>query len=1036
MKKTLFSIIIALLLLIEFTWAGPSASTGPSAEAQQSFTNEFWNAQNAGPEAAKAFSDKIYNQPPGTESDQQVRMLDNLSNGKAADGTEAKGYRGDPTDPGPSDWSDWEFEKNANGQITGFKEKDFDKKDTDGDGKISKQERDAWKKKKEKEDKERGGPPGQVRKNPDWDKDGNGYPDPGFSLMCYNCFKSPPTAIDDEEDQCHGSNKGACSNDSCSTNENCEQYSEKDKKGKEHFCHNCNPKDACGSAGFFSDNGCEGKCVNGFQCVPADVDKSGKAIPENQTRERGSTTPCFICKKRIVIEYYVLIIETPFQRFVLGQKPSSGFTPNSVLALAKSEPDSGKIKNIVGDLRNVTDFMGGFNVGLGPGGIATSASISMDQLTNALGKGLSGGGNYGDNCFDDIQNEADQNAASQGLPSGKEIKEGRTKTNENNKKEKSFDPADIKKAEDAGTPAISGPIVSCGQENGNKVLKIYSAGGELVDTVTKAMLKANPNILLEKIGLAQSWTDKLMMRTGFDFAGYVEKFTGLPLKNIQSQAAQIQDIKSKADAILAKKQKRNKKEPEAPTIPNDPLYQAPKKKERGFFGGEAPKTNIMGTQIGVILPAVEAPKKEEIPDQYSLRKIGFTPISDPNSAWNVIEGDQKNMVVAVIDSGLDLTHPDGPQYLWSNTKEIPNNHIDDDQNGFIDDVQGWNFIEENQDLTDHRGHGTFVTGIIAARTNNGIGIAGINPGAVIMPIKAADEEGRTDSLAIYRAINYAVNHGAKIINISLGGRSISKLEQQAVERAYSMGALVIIAAGNGGENLMTFGPASSKHALTVGMLDADGARSNVSNWGANLSLTAPGERIYSLCSKDIKKILPSIRKLGYYQQDGTSFTTPMVAGTASLVWAKNPQLTNEEVRDILISTAKPTSSDQWSAMTGAGQLDAAAALRAATDKSLIVMITNMHMNRDSKDNLSSIDLYGTVKGRFKEITIEAGKGKLARSFNKIAGPYQTPYNYQFITRLVIKDVLRGSNEWIIRIKVVDESGQEHIASMPLTIPSK
>ncbi|TAJ74906.1 MAG: hypothetical protein EPO42_14505, partial [Gallionellaceae bacterium] len=319
----------------------------------------------------------------------------------------------------------------------------------------------------------------------------------------------------------------------------------------------------------------------------------------------------------------------------------------------------------------------------------------------------------------------------------------------------------------------------------------------------------------------------------------------------------------------------------------------------------------------------------------------------------------------------------------------------------------------------------------------------VDPGdaGAIMPIKVADEEGVTDSLAIYRAINYAVDHGAKVINVSLGSKAISKLEQQAVERAHAMGALVVIAAGNSNESLVAFGPSSAKHALAVGQIDysppdgeAGGVRSTVSNWGPNLGLVAPGEQIYSLCSKDNKHVLPSIRKTGYYKQDGTSFATPMVAATASLLWAKNPALTNEQVADIILATATDMGDSGWDGMTGAGLLNAAAALRADTSEKLTVMITNIRTNRDPRGKVVSVDVYGTVRGTFKEYTVEAGKGKNATRFNAVAGPYREGSDYQHITRLIVQDVLRGSDEWILRIRAVDNNGREHIASTPFTLP--
>ena len=185
--------------------------------------------------------------------------------------------------------------------------------------------------------------------------------------------------------------------------------------------------------------------------------------------------------------------------------------------------------------------------------------------------------------------------------------------------------------------------------------------------------------------------------------------------------------------------------------PNDAFFPSlkPKKKSGGsFFSG---LISVI-TPVGVILPSDTSNGGEvNIIDQYSLPQIGFTDKSNPDSAWNVVDTKGPNVVVAVIDSGVDLSHPDGPEFIWQNPE---------------DGTHGWNFLDENSDITDQRGHGTMIAGIIAAKTNNGMGIAGINPGAVIMPLKVADKKGYANSLNIYRAIHFAVDHGARVINIS------------------------------------------------------------------------------------------------------------------------------------------------------------------------------------------------------------------------------------------------------------------------------
>lgn len=470
-------------------------------------------------------------------------------------------------------------------------------------------------------------------------------------------------------------------------------------------------------------------------------------------------------------------------------------------------------------------------------------------------------------------------------------------------------------------------------------------------------------------------------------------------------------------------------------IPNDPLYQQKATKKKGLITGVVGGlfnvgAGILGGGGGGIVDN-EGPK---VYDQYSLPQIGFLPTSDPTSAWNLVDANTKNVTVAVIDSGLDLSHPDGPQFVWTNVKEIPNNGIDDDKNGYIDDIHGWNFLEENNDLTDLRGHGTVVAGIIAARSNNGIGIAGINPGAVIMPLKVTDKYGNTNSLSIFRAIKYAVNQGAKIINVSLGAKNVSVLERLAINDARARGVLVVVASGNDGVDLTNFGPSTIGSALAVGAINFDGTRSTVSNWGVNNGLMAPGEEILSLQSKDAPWEGPAGSKERLYtKMSGTSFSTPMVAATASLLLVKNPNLTPNDLEDILESTAKHQDSYNWNARYGAGFLDAVNALQKVNDKHFNVKITGINKNIETKGKkLDSVDIYATVRGDVAHFTVEVGKGKHARSFKPIIGIAGQEAHDDLVAHISHKQ-LRGSDDWLVLIRAVDNVGQEHKAIIPLSL---
>ncbi|MDX6667639.1 MAG: hypothetical protein QOK04_1019, partial [Solirubrobacteraceae bacterium] len=217
-------------------------------------------------------------------------------------------------------------------------------------------------------------------------------------------------------------------------------------------------------------------------------------------------------------------------------------------------------------------------------------------------------------------------------------------------------------------------------------------------------------------------------------------------------------------------------------------------------------------------------------------------------AWDRVGGGQ--VTVAVIDSGIDLTHPDLAANLWTNQREIAGNGIDDDGNGYVDDVHGYDFVAGDGDPTDELGHGTEVAGVIAARGGNGLGIAGVAWRARIMPLRVLDSQDRASSTAMAAAIRYAVANGARIVNVSLNGDARSAAVEEAIVAARAAGVLVVASAGNDARDLDTNPsyPASygEDNVIVVGSSGRRGAISPFSNRGARtLDLLAPGEDILS-----------------------------------------------------------------------------------------------------------------------------------------------------------------------------------------------
>jgi subtilisin family serine protease len=387
----------------------------------------------------------------------------------------------------------------------------------------------------------------------------------------------------------------------------------------------------------------------------------------------------------------------------------------------------------------------------------------------------------------------------------------------------------------------------------------------------------------------------------------------------------------------------------------------------------------------------------------------------------VADGAQPNIVVAVIDSGLDLSHKDGPQYLWTNTGEILGNGLDDDGNGYVDDVHGWNFIGESNDITDDYGHGTFVAGIIAARTHNGEGIAGIDPGARIMALKATDGNGSASALSIYRAIRYAVDNGARVINISLGEKGISRLEQLAINYAHAMGALVVVSAGNQAGDISAHGPPGARRAFSVGAVNIDGKHRDASNSGLNVAVSAPGESIYSLSAKQGKRdgrIMPLLPG-DYHRLNGTSFSAPFVAGTAALIWSKRPDLSNEQVEDLITRTAKDLPPEGWDRKTGTGMLDAYGALTRDPAEAASAKIVEYRILRDGKRAIA-VNLYGVVRGAVSEYRLEIGAGESPDRWQPLLGPLTQKVDYGLIGSIGGQHLVRGDT-WSVRLTAVDAS---------------
>lgn len=296
---------------------------------------------------------------------------------------------------------------------------------------------------------------------------------------------------------------------------------------------------------------------------------------------------------------------------------------------------------------------------------------------------------------------------------------------------------------------------------------------------------------------------------------------------------------------------------------------------------------------------------------------------DANLAWDVTTGSSA-VVVGIADSGIRATHEDLAANRWTNPGEIAGNNVDDDSNGYIDDVWGWDFWNNDRDPTDDNGHGTHTAGTVGAVGNNGRGVAGVAWTVRLAGLKIGSRSGSVSSSAGISAINYCVGKGIRVSNHSWGGTGFSSSFDLAVTNARTAGHLLVCAAGNSNINndVTPFYPASyaQDNIIAVASVDNNDARSSFSNFGATrVDLGAPGSTILST-------YINRNSNTTYAYLSGTSMAAPHVTGVAALVWTVNPTWTYSDVRTKILSTVRPTASMNGRTVTG-GVLNANNAVR-------------------------------------------------------------------------------------------------------------
>ncbi len=425
-------------------------------------------------------------------------------------------------------------------------------------------------------------------------------------------------------------------------------------------------------------------------------------------------------------------------------------------------------------------------------------------------------------------------------------------------------------------------------------------------------------------------------------------------------------------------------------------------------------------QVNHLFRLHDLPNDPLVKDQWLVEKIGL------KEAWDIETGSAE-VIVGIVDTGLDYEHEDLQENIWLNSGEDVNaddfvdagdfNGIDDDDNGFIDDIRGWDFTDaphfpdagdylaQDNDPMDEHGHGTSVAGIIGAVADNRKGVAGIAHGCRMMNLRAGTSQGLLEEDDVASALVYAVDNGARIINMSFGDVVASPLLHDVMQYAFSQQCILVASAGNSSSADIHY-PAGYHETIAVGAMTSGDVLAGFSNYGSTVDLVAPGVSILTTRLHD-----------EYGEFGGTSAAASVVSGVAALVLSNQPTLTHQDVRNILVSSTDDLGEKGWDDRYGAGRINALKALQARLSSEASIRYPALDMGFHQ----SPLAIIGTASGA------------LIDQYELSYGPGDNPDQWHPIRiqpqRQVIDDTLgtwnftgSADSSYILRLVVFNKDG--------------